>query len=709
MKETKEKPFFAAESGNFHFFKTKRAAWLLCLMLAPAMTHAAGQITLTPPPNRTVEWGAAWSFSRPTATTTCPGNSTVTIRVLSTATNFTGCGEAYTAARTWSATDACGNSNTCSQVVTVQDTSPPTVYYVPSKQVEIGSAWTFDEPMAVEECIFYSLVYDNSLNDLVTRFNPGANEVGDEIILDGTARYLTTFTLEYWGACAGTAFAGPVNARLRFYRNDGPAFNGYATPGAVLFDSGNFAISPTARATLTFNDFVTGATVPLTGPLPNSFTWSIQFSGMQGQDQAGIDLFSPPIVGQDYPDYWERTSGAWQLKQGGVAMDFTALAYASQSSGVITMSVLSTTNYVGCGGSYTAIRAWQASDACNNATNFSETVSVLDTTPPALTCAGPKTVLGPLPWNFDPPATSDQAVFDTLSLIIYDDSANDLVTRFNPGANEVGDEIILGGTARYLSRFTLEYWGASANGNTFQGPVTARLRFYRNNGPAFNGYATPGAVLYDSGNFAVNPTARATLTFNDFVTDAIVPLTGPLPNSFTWSLQFSGMQGQDQAGIDLFSPAVVGIDYPDYWERVDNNWELKASSDSVPLDFAALAYASQVAVTVVSTVTNFDICPGYTATRAWLAADPCGNTSTCSQTVTVQELPGAISLTVERQDQSVVISWPITSCNYTLQQTTSLNTPNWVAAVGQSRIINNRHVFVTDATGPMRYFRLIKQ
>jgi len=31
------------------------------------------------------------------------------------------------------------------------------------------------------------LIYDNSVNDLVTRFNPGTLEVGDQIWLDGTS------------------------------------------------------------------------------------------------------------------------------------------------------------------------------------------------------------------------------------------------------------------------------------------------------------------------------------------------------------------------------------------------------------------------------------------------------------------------------------------------------------------------------------------
>src|SRR5574340_1842514 len=84
-------------------------------------------------------------------------------------------------------------------------------------------------------------IFDNSVNDLGTRFNPGTLEVGDEILLASTERYLTNFSFEYWGTSSGASFAGPVEARVRFYQNDGAPFNGYATPGSLFYDSGWFS------------------------------------------------------------------------------------------------------------------------------------------------------------------------------------------------------------------------------------------------------------------------------------------------------------------------------------------------------------------------------------------------------------------------------------------------------------------------------------
>jgi hypothetical protein len=98
-------------------------------------------------------------------------------------------------------------------------------------------------------------IFDNTVNDLSLRFNPGTLEVGDEITLGGTERNLTYFSFEYWGlSTSGPTFAGNVQAEVRFYLNTGPTFNGYPTPAATPFyDSGLFAVpSPTERNTFVF-------------------------------------------------------------------------------------------------------------------------------------------------------------------------------------------------------------------------------------------------------------------------------------------------------------------------------------------------------------------------------------------------------------------------------------------------------------------------
>lgn len=194
------------------------------------------------------------------------------------------------------------------------------------------------------------------------------------------------------------------------------------------------------------------------------------------------------------------------------------------------------------------------------------------------------------------------AVCLTRADTIYDNSKNDLLTRFNPGNFEVGDEIQLAGSARYLTNFAFEFWGESGNGpDLFAGTVEARVRFYENDGSLFHGYATPGSIFYDSGWFTLDgPTPRNTLRFTAGDAFPEEGLFMPVGFSMTWSVQFQRSAANDSVGLDIYSPVVAGASFPDYWENDGIGWQLK--NNIVPMNFAAVLEASVTAVPESSTV-----------------------------------------------------------------------------------------------------------
>ena len=182
-------------------------------------------------------------------------------------------------------------------------------------------------------------IYDNSTNDRNLRFGP-TTQFGDEIVLGGpsTARFLTNFSFEFWALNNGTldpsGFSPAASARIRFYLNDGavgqPTFSGYATPGTVFYDSGFFNLgAPTDRST--FN-FTAGVDFPVGGlfmPVVSNMTWTVQFAGLDINDTAGLDVYSPPAVGSSLPDYWEFSGASWALKTnslGGVPVNMSFAA-----------------------------------------------------------------------------------------------------------------------------------------------------------------------------------------------------------------------------------------------------------------------------------------------------------------------------------------------------------------------------------------------
>ena len=193
----------------------------------------------------------------------------------------------------------------------------------------VGALW-----FGIGATLRATIIFDNTHNDLTTRFNPGTLEVGDEIILASTERYLTAFSFEYWGVNTDhpLSFAGAVQARVCFYENTGTPFNGYATPSPTSFyDSGWFSVdAPTDRSTFVFS---AGAGLPGGGLfIPTSdMTWSVQFEGMGLNDSVGVDLYSPVVVGQVYDDYWQTDGSSWQLMTNSVPMDFAALMQANAS------------------------------------------------------------------------------------------------------------------------------------------------------------------------------------------------------------------------------------------------------------------------------------------------------------------------------------------------------------------------------------------
>ena len=179
-------------------------------------------------------------------------------------------------------------------------------------------------------------IYDNSVNDLLTRFSPGTAKVGDEIQLAGTERYLTRFDFEYWGNNTANpfGFTGSLQAQVKFYLNDGALVNGYASPGTVIYDSGLFGgFGTTPRSTLVFtagSDFSSsGLYIPT-----SSLTWSVQFFGMGATDSVGVDIYNPPVAGTSIPnaglqDFWQDSGSGWQLLTNAVPMNFGARFFAS--------------------------------------------------------------------------------------------------------------------------------------------------------------------------------------------------------------------------------------------------------------------------------------------------------------------------------------------------------------------------------------------
>jgi hypothetical protein len=169
-----------------------------------------------------------------------------------------------------------------------------------------------------------SIVYSNATTYSGIILNPGLAEVGDEIILGPGPRFGESFRFEYYGL----NFDGNEQVQLRFYNNDGTDLgNNTYLPNSVFYDSGVNSLptptDPSNRNTLQYDLTFTAIT------LPERFTFSVSFSGIEGDDQVGLPLYNPPTVGISENDYWFNNS-PWELRgTNGVGINFGASLVAT--------------------------------------------------------------------------------------------------------------------------------------------------------------------------------------------------------------------------------------------------------------------------------------------------------------------------------------------------------------------------------------------
>lgn len=173
------------------------------------------------------------------------------------------------------------------------------------------------------------IVYDNSTTPLGS-FYQSTNEFGDQIVLDGnmTDRVITTFDFEYY---LSHNASGNEQAELRIYNNATRS-----DVGTLIYDSGMSSI------TTGNNHFeVSGLTLNVS----DNISWTVQFSGVETGESAGLLWYNPPTVGSSFDDFWEKTDSGWTLKRlspdGGPIANFGVQVTAIPEPTTIQLAVMS--------------------------------------------------------------------------------------------------------------------------------------------------------------------------------------------------------------------------------------------------------------------------------------------------------------------------------------------------------------------------------
>lgn len=210
-------------------------------------------------------------------------------------------------------------------------------------------------------------VYDGITTPSGVQFPLSNNVVvGQQVYMDpgllAANPYLSSFSLAYYSTNVG--WSGAVTADIQFYLNDSfTLFNGYATPGTLIYQTGIFSL-PNPQQTFSTNGVKltfawediyllinegtgVGAQSPMATnvALPSNFTVVYNIAGLAGGDMLALPVYYPPSVGTNYNDYWVKNGSNWELvtnSAGGVSfgLQFNNTAVPTPEPSTLAMGAL---------------------------------------------------------------------------------------------------------------------------------------------------------------------------------------------------------------------------------------------------------------------------------------------------------------------------------------------------------------------------------
>ncbi|MFM1767852.1 MAG: hypothetical protein RJA22_381 [Verrucomicrobiota bacterium] len=394
-------------------------------------TDACGNISVcsqtitvvdTTPPNVTcadnliIECNQPWGeFTRPYAVDACEGTNVV-IRVLSTVTNTPNprCPNLYSVTRTWSASDSCGNSNVCSQIVTVIDTTPPNITCADNLIVECDQPFTFIPPYAVDACEGTNVTV-RILSTVTNAANPRCPS-----LVSVTRTWSASDSCGNSNVCRQTiTVIDTTPPNITCGDNQLVECNqpwAFTPPYAVdLCEGTNVVIRTLSTITNTPNP-----------RCPNLISVTRTWSASDSCGNSNLCTQTITVVDTLPPEVICRRD---KVVECGIPWSFDAPSAADACDGLLNTVVVvgqDVTNRLNpaCVGSYSVTRTWRATDSCSNSATCSQTVLVIDSTPPALNCSPNRIVECGLPLGFTPPGASDLCGGTNVTVVIQSTVTN---------------------------------------------------------------------------------------------------------------------------------------------------------------------------------------------------------------------------------------------------------------------------------------------
>ncbi len=358
--------------------------------------------------NLTVSSGAAWSFEPPAADDACCTDLTIT--VLNTVTNLSAnpCAISYT--RTWQVMDCCSNTAACSQTVTVIPTSPCQVFNTGMNgPAALGTGATDPNfvllsapPGAGTSALVIAPASANSTYPTLLD-GPDSQWIGPDTTDAYEPEGVYHYQLQFLVCCC--ANAAELSGQMAADNTAGVYLNGAPVASIPGFSSW----TPINVA----SGFVCA-------PLINMLDIYVTNNGSTGEPGRSPTAFRAELTNCVSPfvvycptNKTVQCGSAWTFDLPSASSccgsNVTITSTGAVTNGVTITSMGAVTNGL-CPKVIT--QTWLLTDACGNSGACSQTVTVVNTNPPALLCASNLTVSSGAAWSFEPPAAADACCTD---------------------------------------------------------------------------------------------------------------------------------------------------------------------------------------------------------------------------------------------------------------------------------------------------------
>ena len=319
---------------------------------------------ITCPANRTLEFPANTDPANTgvaTATDAC-SSTTVTFNDLIT----TNCGNSLVISRTWTAIDQCSNNASCTQTITVRDTTAPVIVCPTNLTLETPAVTTTN-------VTGIATATDAGGSFTITHSDTTTTNCGNTFTI--SRRWTATDLCNNSSSCTQTiavrdttapVIACPIGLALQCPTSTTTNATGVAT-----------ATDVGSSVSITFVDSTTngcGGTPTIarlwtaTDLCGNS---SACTQMIVVRDTNAPVIICPPNVTLEYPAV--------------ITTNVTGVATATDACGSFTITYADTTT-TNCGNTFTISRRWTAIDQCNNSSSCTQTITVRDTIAPVISC-----------------------------------------------------------------------------------------------------------------------------------------------------------------------------------------------------------------------------------------------------------------------------------------------------------------------------------